>query len=173
MNQIKPGKYTARIVNYGIAETKAGDPVVKVLFEFEDEAGRRELTWTGFLTEKGAPITMKALLTCGLRGNDIAGLFEGVASGLLDAESPVQIDVDLEPGLKDKSKFYPTIKWVNRLGGASFGAALKPESKARLAGLRGAIMSARAETGIKDPGMTPKPKAPPQEGWADESDIGF
>ncbi|MFZ4778300.1 MAG: hypothetical protein ACOYM3_23260 [Terrimicrobiaceae bacterium] len=39
------------------------------------------------------------------------------------AEWPVSVVVGMEPGYKDPSKLYPTIKWVNTVGGASMPAS--------------------------------------------------
>lgn len=66
---INPGKYTAKIKDYGIGSTKAGEPKAMILFTFKDQNGaEKELTWSGSLKEgRAREITIDALLTCGLK----------------------------------------------------------------------------------------------------------
>ena len=157
-NKIEPGKYEARIVNYGIGQTKAGDPQVMVLLEYLDKDGQsHEITWYGHVkSPEAANITAKALLCCGMRGNEIGDLADGVESGVLDTETPVKITVELEPK-QDGNGTYARVKWINRLGGQAFqGRLTKSDAKLKLAplNLKGAMMMARQETGIAD-----KPKS--------------
>lgn len=185
MTQIEAGNYQAKIVDYGIGATKSGDPQVMVLFEFSDAEGQRhELTWFGTLKEgKGQEITLKALLTCGMVGNEVENLAEGVLSNVLDVDTPVQIVVEREAG-RDQSgsptaQTYPRIKWINRLGGTAFANKLtKHDAKFKMSALnlKAAVMDMRQKTGVKDAPRVAQPaqthKSNPDFMDANE-DIGF
>jgi hypothetical protein len=171
---IQPGIYQAKIVDYGIGHTKAGDPQVMILFEFNGAEGQRhEMTWLGTLKEgKGQEITLKALLTCGMRGNDIDALADGVVSNILDVNSPVNITLQLEPNQEGKQVL--RVKWINAVGGKVFRDKLsRNEAKIKMGALnlKGAMAAVRAETGIKD---APRQQAVGQSfSPDDQDDIGF
>lgn len=147
---IQPGKYEARIVNYEITQTKQGDPQVQVLFEYHPGGERHEIVWYGNLThEVGRKIALKALLAMGFNRKNIADLAEGYQSGALDADTPVEIEVERRDKKNGPGTFL-AVKWVNRLGGGKFANALpKQEAKAKLASLNldGELAALRAETG--------------------------
>lgn len=171
----QPGIYKAKISNYGITNTKAGDPQIAVLFDFENqEKVPCEMTWFGTLKEgKGRDITLKALLTMGMRGNDIEALAGGLDSNTLNPENPVNITIDEEPD--QAGKYHMRVKWINSVGGAAFRDKLtKDEAKVKLGALnlKGAMALIRAETGIKD---EPKKAAPsrPAPGDFTMDDIPF
>lgn len=148
---IQPGKYEAKIVNYDITENKKGEPQVAILFEFHDRDGsRREYTWYGGLThEKGREITLKALLTCGFTGKNVADLSGGIQGGQahLDIATPVEIDIQ---DRTYEGKTFTEIKWINRLGG---GKWIKPMEKDKVRGrlaalnLDGELAALRAKEG--------------------------
>lgn len=150
--KIVPGKYTAKISNYGITPTKSGDPQIAVLFDFNDQDGTpHEITWFGSLNgEKAQEITSKACLTMGLVGNDLGKIAAGVEGGALDHETPVSIQI--EPHTWD-GKTVMRVKFINRLGGQAFQKKLsESEAKLKLAALNlgGVVAAARQELGIKD-----------------------
>lgn len=165
---ITPGKYEARIVNYDITEDKKGNPQVAVLFSFTDQEGPKEYTWYGGLsTEGGRKVTLKALLTMGFKGKNVADLAGGVESHALNVSTPVEIDIQNEDY---QGKVYTKVKWINRLGGAKFANALsKQEAKAKLAALNldGELAAIRAETGNN---VQPIKKAAGAEGDFDAFD---
>jgi hypothetical protein len=113
MAKMQPGIYEARIVNYGIGTTKAGDPQAMILFEYTDQEGQpHEVTWYGTFKEgKGQEITLKALLTCGFKGNDPSALTEGVEGKALDHDRIVKITIKEETS-QDGKKFM-RIRWIN------------------------------------------------------------
>lgn len=114
MGKIVPGIYEAKIVNYGIGQTKAGDPQAMILFEYQDlDQTRHEITWYGTFKEgKGQEITLKALLTCGFTGNDPSILAEGVPSNALDVNRIVKITIDEDVNQFNGQK-YMRVLWIN------------------------------------------------------------
>lgn len=117
---IKPGKYVAKIVDYAFRVTKNGDPEPTVRFRWKDEFNTDlEWNWRGSLKEgKAREITLKALKTCGFKGDDLSLIADGVATGALDTTKELQITVSLKPGTDGKD--YPTIDWINEVGGSGF-----------------------------------------------------
>lgn len=176
--KIEAGRYEARIVNYGIGTTKAGNPQVMVLFEFEDkDQDRHEITWYGTLKEgRGQEITIDSLLVMGMVGNDLTALADGVESGLLNVDSPVNITVALET--TEQGQTFAKVQWVNALGGKAFRDKLsKNEAQVKLGALnlKGAVMSRRKETGIQDTGQTYKKASGGFDSYnpAEEDDLPF
>lgn len=170
--QVTAGKYIARVLNYGIGNTKAGDPQAIVQFQFKDNDGdQHSLTWFGSFKEKALPYTLDALLYCGMKGNDPAELAQGIDGGALDLNQEVQIVV--EEQTDDKGRVVPKISWVNRLGGNAFKNAITfDQAKSKLAAmnLKGAVMARRAETGLTGERLA---KASGQDFSAsDDSDFG-
>lgn len=150
--EMKPGKYEATISDYGIGATKSGDPQVMILFNYKDAEGKdHEITWYGSLKEKALKITLKSLLTCGFKGNDVSALAEGCMGNALDVNTPVQIDIQLEPSM-DGTKSFLRVKWINPLGGAAFRSKFsKGEAVTKLGALniKGELAALRQEMGVK------------------------
>src|SRR3990167_7293401 len=140
-----PGKYLAKIINYGVSESSTGKLRVEIQFGFKDNEGaEQKLFWHGYFTEKSLPITAKALVVCGLSGNDHDALAAGPSSGLLNMEAPVQIEVVNE---EFEGKTRSKIAWVNSPGGAKFMEPKMAVQKLKGLGLGAAVAAARAETG--------------------------
>lgn len=157
---VTPGQYKAKISNYGITNTKAGDPQVAVLFDIQDQDGTpREMTWYGTFKEgKGRDITLRALLTMGMRSDDFEKLAEGITGNVLNAENPVNLSIEDEPGQDGKT--YAKIRWINPVGGSAFRDKMtKDQAKVKLGALnlRGAMALIKQEMGVKD-----EPKKPAQ-----------
>lgn len=149
--KITPGTYTANIIDYGLTETKAGDPQAAIKFEFMDrENDRHEITWYGSFKEKAMPWTIKTLLNCGMRGSDPAEIADGMQSGVLDAQTPVSIVVNAEQ--TQEGKTFMRVSFINKQGSALAKKLTKSDAKLKLGALnlKGAVMMAREETGIKD-----------------------
>lgn len=149
---VSPGKYTAKIKDYGLGTTQNGDPKAMILFTFKDQNGQdRELTWTGSLKEgRAREITIDALLVCGLKGDELSTLASGVEGSALSADQEVQIDVMTE---EYEGKAYSKIKWVNRLGGAAFREKMNHGMAVqKMAGLnlKADVAARRKETGVTD-----------------------
>lgn len=142
---IQPGTYIAKVVSHAISETKGGDPQAAITFSFT-EAGKiqHSLTYFGSFKEKARPFTIKALLACGLKGNNPAGP--------LEIGKEVSIVVENEEG--QDGKIRAKIRWVNQLGGVK--NVINPDAAlAKLAALEGAVFAARSESQIHDSDSIP------------------
>ena len=136
---IQPGTYVVKIASHAISETKAGLPQAAITFS-------NGLTWFGSFKEgKAREITLKALLTCGLKGNNPAGP--------LEIGREVSIVVDDETGEDGKTR--TKVRWVNALGGGIKNVISPDHAKAKLQGLEGAVMAARSEHGGSDDSEIP------------------
>ncbi len=148
MIDVQPGKYIAKIIDYGIGTTKAGDPTVVVKFGW----GTYSMIWNGSLKPgKAQEITIKALLRMGLKDDDkLENLADGTDSGLLDLEKDVELDVQMDTY---DGKTRPKIAWINEVGGGKFKNAMaKDEFKTKLGGLdiRNNLKAIRHEMGITE-----------------------
>lgn len=137
---IKPGVYRATILNHAISETKDGNPQAAVTFSFESEGKSQSMTWFGSFKEgKARDITIKALLVCGLKGNNPAGD--------LDIGREVSIVIENEEG--QDGKIRARVRWVNALGGVK-NVLPADQAKAKLDALAGAVMAARNDLNMPD-----------------------
>ncbi len=134
---IASGTYKATVLSHAISETKDGLPQAAVTFSFEADKRPHTITWFGSFKEKALPITVKALLTCGLKGNNPAGPLE------IGKEVSIVVEEEIGQDNKVRSK----VRWVNPLGGVKniISADL---AKAKLSALEGAVMAARQESGM-------------------------
>jgi len=98
--RIKPGTYPGTLTDYGISETKAGDPQVFLIFDVNaGDQGNYSMTWYGLMNTvakesgKKAPIeyTIKTILDCGFSGESPELLAAGPESNLM----PLGIAMDL------------------------------------------------------------------------------
>lgn len=123
-----PGKYKAKIVDYGISESKAGLPIVNVRFGFGDHT----LNWIGSLNEgKARQITVENLMKMGMTDADsMADMADGPSSGVLNTEKELEIDVQTETY---DGKTTLRIKWINELGFRN--SMTKDTFKAKLAAM--------------------------------------
>ena len=106
---IKAGKYKTKAVDYGVTQTKNGDPMLVVKFEVDGQS----LFWRGMFGEKSLPITEKALAALGFESDRFDVLADGTDSGALNLNLEVVIEVDLET-YNGESR--PVVKWVNEPG---------------------------------------------------------
>ena len=129
MNVVAPGKYIARIKNYGVRTVKsgpsAGDPAPTIQFQIRDEATAQmtdSVFWQGSFKEgKARDIALEALFTCGMTGELFNKLAEGPISGALDLTRDLQIDVINEvTNVNGVEKTYAKVAWINTPGGAAF-----------------------------------------------------
>jgi hypothetical protein len=129
------GKYTARVIDYGIGETKAGLPQVILRFEFMDtEKNIQRMNWFGTLKEgKGREMTAKALLNCGFTGSDLSTIACGPESKVFSENLDVEIDVQTENDLEGKPR--QRIRWINKVGGSSFKKLSKEDAVRKLSGI--------------------------------------
>jgi hypothetical protein len=143
---IQPGKYEAKIADYGVRETAAGQPYIVVYFDIE---GQGQVRWQGHMTEKTMEKTFEALSTMGMTSSDISILANGPLSNALNMSQKVQVTVFHEADMKDASKKYAKVKWINPIGGAKFDAQVAAQAKDKLASLNGKWAEMRALKGIK------------------------
>lgn len=137
---VKPGTYKATVISHAISETKAGLPQAAVTFSFEADGRPQSLTWFGSFKEgKAREITAKALIVCGLKGNNPAG----------DLEIGREVSIVVEDETGDDGKVRSKIRWVNPPN-AVRNVIPSDMAKAKLAELEGAIMAARQELNIPD-----------------------
>lgn len=138
MSLIKPGRYTAHVKEHAITETKNGDPQAAVVFEFEYEDGKRELTWFGSFKEKAVEHTIKALVVCGLDGANPAGALQ------IGKEVSIVVETDTDQEGRERSK----VRWVNKPG-----IALKPmvgaEAASKLEKFAGLVMATKQKLGAE------------------------
>lgn len=131
-------RYRATIVSHAISETKAGDPQAVITLSYDSD-GPKSITWYGSFKEKALPHTLKALLVCGLQGNN--------PSGALEIGKEVYITIGDEAGSDGKMR--TKVKWINPVGG--FRKVMPQDlAKSKLSALEGAVMSARASLNINE-----------------------
>jgi hypothetical protein len=139
MTLIKPGRYTAYVKDHAITETKDGNPQATVVFEFEVDGSKRELTWFGSFKEKAVEHTIKGLIVCGLSGANPAGPLE------IGREVSIVVATDKDLNGNERS----VIRWVNRPGGI-----MKPmdhgEASTKLERFAGLVMATKQTLGEKE-----------------------
>ena len=136
---VKPGTYTAKVVSHPINDTKSGAPQVTITFSFDADGRAQTMTYFGSLKDGALEHTVKALLVCGLKGNNPAGPLE------IGREVSIVVDEkkDLEGKLRTK------ISWVNALGGVR-NVIPADLAQAKLSALEGAVMAARQKLNIHE-----------------------
>jgi hypothetical protein len=145
--RIPDGKYEARVIDYGVSQTKAGDPQVMVKFKLVLDGS--EITWFGSLKE-GRPqeITFDTLQrVLAMQGDDLDALNGGSGSGILDEKKVVMLVIASE---EYQGKLYTRVKWVNEIG-QPVKKNLDRESIQKLKSLNAAFKARRKETGAKSP----------------------
>lgn len=135
---IRPGTYEATVVNHAITTTQKGDPQAQVQFSLEDSGRPQMITWYGSFSDKAAPYTIKALIACGLEGNNPAGPLK------LGQKVSIVIENEIDEGGKERTK----VRWVNPLG-AVRNVMAPDQALSRLSALTGQVMLEREKMGIK------------------------
>lgn len=141
MDLVKPGKYLARVVSYGIPEPKPGKmPSVVLTFEFEEDGKKRQLTWFGSLSEKAIEHTAKSLIIAGMKSDMLSTLCEPGAFHEKDVSITVEHDTY-------EGKTRSRVKWINEPGSAQF-KSLRPEVvNSQFGNLTGYMKATRKEMG--------------------------
>jgi hypothetical protein len=143
---VKPGKKLARPTAARFIKSQAGTLGMEIAFSFmEPSTGVTEsMNWVAWLSEKAMERSMDTLTnTLGFNGNDSCN-----AEGILTDPQALAFNVDVELVVEDeeyKGKYYPKIKWVNRVGGNSFADATPESIKSELSaiGFQGAFLAAK------------------------------
>jgi hypothetical protein len=132
---IQPGTYKGTILSNAISETQAGLPQSTITFSVVSDGRPHTITWFGSFKEgKAREITIKSLITCGLKGNNPAGDVE------IGKEVSLVIDNEVDENGKSRTK----VKWINPLG-AVRNVIPKSAALAKLSELEGAVMALRQE----------------------------
>lgn len=140
---MNPGEYLGKIVEYGISETKKGDPQVFVTLQ----SGTDKITWFGsFTNEKAREITVKTLVDMGLEGDDVSELSDEVG---LDKNKELKFKVDTETW---NGKEYTKVKWVSDPNKSTFAKLDKKDAVKKLSSLnlKGLIAEAKAKAGVDE-----------------------
>ena len=147
--------HKAKLIDYGIGETLAGEPNVQLKFDVE---GVGEMTYYGSLKGGAVPLTLDALLTCGYKGKDCTDIIDGPDGGALILGTEVNVAIGEEEynGATKKK-----IKFVNAPGSAVQRAdPVTAKAKLRALGLEAELAKQRG--GVKAPSAK-----------ADNSDIPY
>jgi hypothetical protein len=148
MSQIEAGRYPATIKSCHETETQNGKG--QITFEFELDNGS---VFTGHKSLEGGAYewTVQMLRKVIAWNDDPASLNEQAAG------KRCVIIIEMKPGYKDPSKYYPELKAVYPEGGAS--ANLVDKLKSRLAGAR--KLPREADAPPPNPKTTPAPRSAP------------
>lgn len=149
---MQPGKYLAKVSDYGVKETKNGNPYIEVWFDVE---GQGSVRWNGFLTEKTINKTMEQLAYCGLKG-DFSAIADGPIGGALDRDQAVNITVEIQKDKEGNPTKYTQVKWINRASQPKFDAVQTASAKGKLTQFSGAWAAKKAELGIKPKNVAPE-----------------
>lgn len=132
METIKPGTYEAKVVDYGVAKTKKGDPMVMVRFAVypSETSVSQNITWYGtFSSPKAQEITSEALAICGMKTKNFAELANGAGSGVLDEKKVVSLTIVQEEW---EGKTRTKVKYINQPGGSGFRDKMSKADAAQL-----------------------------------------
>lgn len=115
---VTPGKYLAKVNEYGISETSKGNPQIVISFAFHSHPNKSDqksekiiLNWYGSLKQgRPAEITFDVLFACGFLSDDISLLAAGKDSNSLSLETDMEITVAKE---EYEGQTRLRIKWVS------------------------------------------------------------
>jgi hypothetical protein len=129
--RLPDGFYTATVSDWRYRELgPENKPCVKIRFKVKMDQGPDQFAdYTGWLTTVGAKkVTMKALLVCGFRDQNLERFCGGREAAALDTNREVSIEVIHETNPRN-GKEYAKVRWVNPTGlGAGSGVTEKLKS---------------------------------------------
>lgn len=137
MSIYQNGTFNGRVTDYGIGETKNGDPHVYVTFDVEFPGGVQAMTWKGWLhTEKSQPTTFKALQALGFNGK-VSDLLDGPDGKAIAVGVPAKLVVENEPFKGDDGAMrdYYKIQWVNSANGGGGSTVQRADANTAKAAL--------------------------------------
>lgn len=102
---MKPGYYSAKVLNWKLAFSEKGTPMVDVTFGI----GEEKYYYRGFLTEKGKQYTVKDLVTLGFKDKDLGRFAMGLEGGALDTTQEYRVKLKEEEW---KGKTYLKVKSI-------------------------------------------------------------
>ena len=122
---INAGKYKAQATEAHLDQSKKGTDYIAVALKLDGVPN--ELVWYGYLTEKTAPRTMKALRAMGWTGDNIETAESSNGSSLpTKVEAVVELDAY-------EGKVRPKVQWINSIGGGRSATLDKAALAKRLA----------------------------------------
>ena len=129
--EIKAGVFQAKVVDYGVTKSKAGDPMVAVRFQiFDTEGQSHNITWYGsFKSPKSQEISAEALAVCGMKTKNFAELTGGAGSGVLDENRIVSLTLANEEW---NGNVRLKVKYINPVGGSGFRDKMDKADAAKL-----------------------------------------
>jgi hypothetical protein len=144
MSIVKPGKYVAKVVDYGIPEIQPGKiACVALTFEFKDDTSLRQLTWFGYLSDAAIGIAIKGMITAGLKSNDLLTLLGPEAFH----DKEVQITVENE---EYDGKTRARIKWINEISGSKWKNMEPTNARTLLSQFTNHVGAVRKEMGSSE-----------------------
>lgn len=133
------GTYTATVIDHAISEARSGNLQAVVTFGFEVAGAQHTLRWYGSFSEKALKHTAKALLACGLRGNNPAGPLE------IGKKVSIVVDIEKDEQGRETNK----VRWVNPV--SSIRNVVNADlAIAKLSQLEGAIAAARQDLNFSE-----------------------
>lgn len=129
---LQPGKYVGKVCDYYVAKSKSEDPLPRIVFNVAlPDGGSEFVTWSGnFKTDKSRAVAYQTFITCGARSAAVDAIAKGPASGFLNVNDAVMLDVTHEQfevvnpqGLREM-KTVARANWVNPIGGSKFKNAM-------------------------------------------------
>jgi len=148
MSKIPNGTYQATIAKAFVAGIGNNNTQAFVIEFFIPDLGQ-SIAWNGWMTEKAYERTLEQLAKLGFDETkpqvNVAG-FPSYAPTHFEIKT-VELVIEAEPDLKDPTKSWPRVKWINlpqqeKFKNPPVKGALPADFKAQLAG-------ARAKLGIK------------------------
>lgn len=115
MNNVRPGTYRAKVTDHTIGESKSGTPYVMATFSLDNN---EQIRWYGYLSEKAANRTLKALVTLGFTGNDPVQLADMDQGNML----PIRVSIVVEEEMFD-GKTNARVKYINAASESTAEAA--------------------------------------------------
>jgi hypothetical protein len=150
MSKLEPGKYEAKILDYGVVQGNKA-PQVKVVFGIKNGPS---YSWFGQLgTEKSQEITTKNLITMGANPSNIEKVENGLNSGVLDTNKVFEIVV---ADRTYNGKTYTEIKYINDPSTPRGPVQEFTKGTGVLAALKGQAASLVASGAAKPATATPK-----------------
>lgn len=127
---METGVFPATPTTCMIGESKSGKQFVKVLFNVKFKQGTKALSWSGWLTPKAIPYTLKAMFKVGLTSKTLTKLMNGEDGSKCinthdDVDVTVQKQRDQEGGevVNDKGEPYYEVSYIG-------GVSLESDQKA-------------------------------------------
>lgn len=148
---ITAGKYTGKVADYCTKTSKEGKPHFVVWFNIE---GQGSVQWKGHMTDKTMESTIRTLVLLGYRGADFHEIGEGVTSGALDTNTEFLLAVEMEKDMKDPSKAYPRVRFVNPMKAPKYDQHESKVAATKLSAYSGLLAKVKSDMGVRnEPGI--------------------